>query len=111
MLEEYNNTLKLFKNQKHLLLDKADNQNLSIDDLNNIINQICQIDKKINEYENLIEKETNNNKENDNIHITEKINKNHEQFENTNIKKKSKNYNLESESEKKVIKLLKKVLL
>ena len=58
--------------------------------MNNIINQICEINKKIAVYENLIEKETNNNKENDNIHITEKINKNHEQFENTNIKKKVK---------------------
>ena len=74
MLEEYKNTLNLIKNKKILLLNKAEEQNLSVDNLNHIINQICELDNKIKEYEILIEKEANNKNENDNIDFEENKN-------------------------------------
>ncbi len=73
MIEEYNKTLQLFKNQKNLLLEKTNKKNKDPDLLNNIINQICILDNKIKECNNLIKNENNkdkhiyNNKNNNNI--------------------------------------------
>ena len=62
MIEEYNKSLQVFINQKNLLLDKANEKDLEPEILNNIINQICMLDDKIKEYNNLIKNE--NSKDN-----------------------------------------------
>ena len=72
MIEEYNKTLQLLKNQKNLLLEKANKTDLDPELLNNIINQICLLDKKINEYSQLIKNENNE----DNQAYTDMINDN-----------------------------------
>lgn len=59
MKDEYNSSLLIFKNQKNLLIKKANSPEISFEMLNDIINQICLLDNKIKEYENLIEEENN----------------------------------------------------
>ena len=101
MLEEYKNTLNLIKNKKKLLLNKAEEQNLSVDNLNHIINQICELDNKIKEYEILIEKEANNKNEKDNIDFEENKNNKDGELEDVNFKNHRKKINVGSELENK----------
>ena len=101
MLEEYKNTLILIKNKKKLLLNKAEEQNLSVDNLNHIINQICELDNKIKEYEILIEKEANNKNEKDNIDFEENKNNKDGELEDVNFKNHRKKINVGSELENK----------
>ena len=96
MLEEYKNTLNLIKNKKKLLLNKAEEQNLSVDNLNHIINQICELDNKIKEYEILIEKEANNKNEKDNIDFEENKNNKEGELEDVNFKNHRKKINVGS---------------
>lgn len=70
--------------------------------MNIIINQICELDKKINEYENMIEKEKIKQNDKDNIKCDENINTKERKLENLNQRQKSKETTSELESEKKI---------
>ena len=97
MKDEYNSSILIFKNLKNLLIKKSNNPEISLEMLNNIINQICLLDNKIKEYENLIEEE--NNKQTKISIINQK-----DKSKNADLKKINKNIrikgnNLEQETE------------
>ena len=97
MKDEYNSSILIFKNLKNLLIKKSNSPEISLEMLNNIINQICLLDNKIKEYENLIEEE--NNKQTKISIINQK-----DKSKNADLKKINKNIrikdnNLEQETE------------
>ena len=65
-MEEYNKTLQIIIEQKNKIIQTIKNSSNDFNMINNLLNNIYMLDKKINEYQNLIEK-TKNNEKNDTI--------------------------------------------
>ena len=61
MLEEYLKTLEILKSHKANLIKQTMLPEIEPNYLNELINQLCNIDAKISEYNNLIENENHKN--------------------------------------------------
>ena len=57
MLQEYQQTLEILKNQKNNIINTLKDNHLEIANNQNLIEKLCYIDNKINEYINKIENE------------------------------------------------------